>query len=323
MMNRLLPGLPPGYYLVRDPDTLALHRRDGSLVAVFSVRGAAAEEVERTAETDGDAADDAGPCMKVRFFGRFEVWCEARSLPLGRNAKVSAILKYLLAHRERSVSRDYLMEWLWPESNAKRARGSLNTAIHSLRAILERCPLPAGCRSHVVFQDGHYRLCEEVRFYTDVEEFDARCRRGRALEGRDLLGAAVAEYESAVELYRGDYLSEDLYEEWTMIERQRLTNSYLEILDRLSGYYAESGQYEKCIRACYKLLEKEPYYENSHRLLMYSNVRLGFYARALQQYRLYERMLRNRFDAEPSPELKMLLQHLLGGERRDRRTGSS
>jgi hypothetical protein len=33
---------------------------------------------------------------------------------------------------------------------------------------------------------------------------------------------AVAEYEKAADLYRGDYPTEDLYEEWTVIEPERL-----------------------------------------------------------------------------------------------------
>ncbi len=230
---------------------------------------------------------------------------------------MSAILKYLLAHRERPVSRDYLMEWLWPGSNAKRARGSLNTAMHSLRAVLGGCVLPRGCPSHVVLEAGHYRLCEGLEIRTDVERFDLRCGAGRSLERRGLLEESATEYERAVELYRGDYLPEDLYEEWTMIERQRLAGAYLEVLERLCVYHFGAGQHERCVRACYKVLEKEPYYENGHRLVIDSYARLGRRTRALQQYRLYERALRDKFGLEPSAEVKDLHRCILqGGPRR-------
>jgi len=47
------------------------------------------------------------------------------------------ILKYILAHRRgRPVSQDYLMGWLWPESDPKWARWSLNSAVHALRKML-------------------------------------------------------------------------------------------------------------------------------------------------------------------------------------------
>jgi hypothetical protein len=45
-------NLPPGYYVELDADSMALHRPDGSVVAVFSARGVAPAEVVRTAEED-------------------------------------------------------------------------------------------------------------------------------------------------------------------------------------------------------------------------------------------------------------------------------
>jgi hypothetical protein len=45
-------NLPPGYHVELDADLMELHRSDGSLVAVFSARGATPAEVVRTAEED-------------------------------------------------------------------------------------------------------------------------------------------------------------------------------------------------------------------------------------------------------------------------------
>ena len=44
--------LPPGYSLERNADMIALLRDDGSMVAVFSVRGVDTEEIERDAKED-------------------------------------------------------------------------------------------------------------------------------------------------------------------------------------------------------------------------------------------------------------------------------
>jgi len=49
-----IPNLSEGYYLdrVTDPDAVILRCPDGSVVAVFSHRGAAKEEIERAAKED-------------------------------------------------------------------------------------------------------------------------------------------------------------------------------------------------------------------------------------------------------------------------------
>jgi len=79
---------------------------------------------------------DAGsspPSLRVRFFGHFELLRDDEVVCLGRNTKPLAIFKYLLFHRARPVSQDYLMGWLWPESDPEKARWSLNSSIYTLR----------------------------------------------------------------------------------------------------------------------------------------------------------------------------------------------
>ena len=82
-------------------------------------------------------------------------------------------------------------------------------------------------------------------------------------------------------MYRDDYLVEDLYEDWTMIERERLTSGYVNMLERLSDYYLDDGQLQKSIGVCYQILEKDPYHEESYRRLMRGYSRLGLRSRRL------------------------------------------
>src|SRR5215203_7510081 len=234
-MQGLSLDMPTGYYLERDPDILALRRPDGSLVGAFSARGSAPDDVRRMVrETVREERSVAVQhSLQARFFGHFELLCDGENMPLGRNGKALTILKYLLANRTRPVSQDHLMGWLWPESNLKKARWSLNSAIHGLRKLLCGCS-PSLSTCYVSLEDGYYRLSPAVRIWTDVDEFDERYEKGRRLQKGGDPQAAAVEYEKAIELYRGDYLIEDLYEDWTMVERERLSNAYMDMLGRLA-----------------------------------------------------------------------------------------
>ncbi|MCA1687966.1 MAG: hypothetical protein LC714_05125 [Actinobacteria bacterium] len=223
-----------------------------------------------------------------------------------------AILKYLLAHRVRPVSQDHLMGWLWPESSPKKARWSLNSAVHILRKLLSSCS--SVTVNYILLEEGYYRLCPTVQVATDVEEFDARYEKGRRLERTGWAEEAAAEYEAAVELYRGDYLLEDLYEDWTMVERERLTNAYVDMLGRLARHYLAAGQHQRSIRACYRLLEKDRCHEDSYRLLMRCYVSLGLRGRALRHYKLCEEVLEQEYGTAPSSETRSLYSSLLGDE---------
>jgi len=308
--------MPTGYYLERDPDILTLRRLDGSIVGAFSARGAAPEAVRRMVVQEtfqGEHSVEAQPSLQVRFFGHFELLCDDDRMPLGRNGKALTILKYLLANRTRPVSQDHLMGWLWPESNLKKARWSLNSAIHGLRKLLSGCSSSVSM-NYVFLEDGYYRLSPGVRVTTDVENFDERHEQGRRLEKDRRMREAAIEYEKAIELYRDDYLIEDLYEDWTMVERERLANAYIDLLGRLAVYYMEVGQHQECIRACYKVLEKDRCHEDSYRLLMECYARLGLRARALHQYRMCKQILGQEYGTAPSPETRSLYMRLLRDE---------
>src|SRR5215212_6561700 len=254
-MQGLSLDMPTGYYLERDPDILALRRPDGSLVGAFSARGSAPDDVRRMVrETVREERSVAVQhSLQARFFGHFELLCDGENMPLGRNGKALTILKYLLANRTRPVSQDHLMGWLWPDSNLKKARWSLNSAIHGLRKLLGSCPSSAAV-TYVLLEEGYYRLSPEIQVATDVEEFDERYERGRQLERAGQAEEAAACYEEAVGLYRGDYLLEDLYEDWTMVERERLSNAYGDMLDRLAVHYLQRGQLRESVRCCYRAL---------------------------------------------------------------------
>jgi DNA-binding SARP family transcriptional activator len=312
-----------GYYLERAPDVLVLRRDDGSLAAAFSSRGAAPDAVRWVAEEAGhgeafvEAVDgnqeSPSPALGLRanFFGRFELLLDGEAVPLGRNAKALAILRYLLARRSRPVPQDYLMGWLWPESEPKRARWSLNSAVYALRKLLDDCLPTLPASETILLEKGRYRLSPHIRLSVDTDEFDSRFAKGRRLEEAGRVPEAVAEYEKAAELYRGDYLIEDLYEEWTMIERERLVDGYADLLRRLAVHYMEVGRPRESLRACYRVLEKDRCDEDTHRLLMECFVGLGQRTRALRQYRLCERALEHEYGTTPSPKTRSFYASIL------------
>jgi DNA-binding SARP family transcriptional activator len=346
--------LPTGYYLERDPDLLILRRLDGAMVGAFSARGVASDTLQRTLKhtleetlqeespqrhppadssqipssngsNGSNGSNSSAPLspqatqstLRVRFFGHFEMLCDEELIHLGRNGKALTILKYLLAHRSRPVSQDHLMGWLWPHSNLKKARWSLNSAIHTLRKLLGECGAATGSANHsyVVLEEGYYRLCSEVHILSDVDEFDTHYERGRRLHREEgTLERAASHYERAISLYRGEYLVEDLYEDWTMVERERLSNAYIDMLGRLAHYYHRTDQHQESIRACYRILEKDRCHEESYRALMRSYSCLGLRGRALRQYRLCERTLRQEYGSAPSAETQALYLSIMSGQ---------
>ncbi len=317
-------GLHDEYCVDRDPNVQALGRLDGSMVGASDSRNVTPRAVPSTTERTYHGGASTGreasgatvlSVLRARFFGHFELFCDGEPVHLRRNGKILSILKYLLVNSSRPVSQDHLMGWLWPESNLKKARWSLNTAIYGLRKLLSKGP--SSPVNYIVLEEGYYRLCSSVRVATDVDEFDARYEKGLRLEQTNLKAnltrEAAAQYEKAMRLYRGDYLEEDLYEDWTMVERERLSGAYLYMLGRLAHHYMEAGQYQESIRACYRLLGMDRSHEDSYRVLMRCYVNLGMRDRALRHYHLCEEVLEQAYNTVPASETRSLGRSVISG----------
>ena len=72
----------------------------------------------------------------------------------------------------------------------------------------------------------------------------------------------------ALALYQGDFLADDLYEDWPVTTREHLLLDYLDVLDRLSGLYFGQYPYGACVALCRLLVERDPCREDAHRRLM-------------------------------------------------------
>jgi hypothetical protein len=86
----------------------------------------------------------------------------------------------------------------------------------------------------------------------------------------------------------------------------------MDMLERLAVYYNETLQLRESIRICYWILEKDRSHENSHLLLTEAHVLLGWYGRALHQYRLFKGFLKRTHGTKPSVETEERFEKILG-----------
>jgi DNA-binding SARP family transcriptional activator len=243
--------------------------------------------------------------MAVHMLGHFGITIGELKVKLPVSRGLS-ILKYLLLHHKQYISREMLMDVFWPDAEAKTARNNLNVAMHSLRKSLRRIVfLPV-----VIFEDGAYRLQSELQVWLDVEEFERCVKSGQRLEDQNHVSSALAEFETAISLYQGDLLEENPYEEWTILDRERLRVAYLETLDRLSQIYFNQERYAACIASCQRILARDRCREDAHRLLMCSYSRQEQYHLAIRQYQVCHDALREELQVKPAMETTQLYNRI-------------
>jgi DNA-binding SARP family transcriptional activator len=230
---------------------------------------------------------------------------ESVSARLGGRAR--QLLKILAANYRRTIPKDALIEMLWPDAEPSAGATSLKVTAHKLRVALD----PRQSRFPWIISDnGTYRLNHEAPIWIDADIFRQHYDRGRSFQNAGRIDEATAEWASAEELYQGDYLEEDMYEEWTVIRREELRDVYLDTLQRLAHLAVPANRHSDVIRYCHKIVLADPCREDAYRMLMRSHAALGQFARAGAWYAVCRTTLQREVGAPPHSETVQVFENL-------------
>ena len=252
--------------------------------------------------------------IEVRCLGRFEVRSSWKCVERWHSVKAKSVFQYLMSKPKEPVIKDILMETLWPNCEPQAASNNLKTAMHGLRQTLGNLFMEKQIFPYILFLQGSYLLNPEIELWVDIDDFEQHWRQGRRLEREGKQADAVKEFQLAEALYRGEYLEDEPYEEWTLLRREALKDTYIIILGKLADYSMKTASYEDCITYCQKILAKDHCREDAYRRLMCCYSRLGQRTRALRWYEICRRTIHAELDTKPDAETTGLYHQLLKDE---------
>jgi DNA-binding SARP family transcriptional activator len=250
--------------------------------------------------------------LYVELLGTFRVLRAGKELDLSsaRSQKVVQLLKLFAARRNAPVTREQILELVWPGSSPDAADHSFEVSLSALRKLLDT----PDSNSLILRRGRGYVLNQDVPIRTDVESFQAHVERGHWWWQRGQITAALAEWQSAEQLYKGDFMEEDPYAEWAEADRERLREQYLEVLSRLGEIELGEGRCDLAVGRANKILAQDPIRETAYRLLMRAHARQGDRAVALRDYQRCVGALLKELNEEPMAETKRLADRIQQGE---------
>lgn len=276
------------------------------------------ETIEKPETNTGQRKKEAAATGKKRLeiycLGTLKVCSSERQVRDWPGKRARAVFEYLVSKPKIPVPKDALMETLWPGSDPTSAANNLRMAVYGLRQTLNRL-MDAFIRfPSVLFSQGGYLLNPEFELVIDTEEFERYFAQGRRLEKEGKTDAAMQIYRRAEELYRGDYLEDELYEDWTLNRRETLKDTYLLILNKLADHAMNKADYESCILYCQKTLARDPCREDVCCRLMCCYSRLGQRNRAIQWYKTCRQTVKAELHTSLDRKTIDLYNRLLNGE---------
>ena len=227
-------------------------RRAGRRAGELAHQGAAstpAATVRRLLDVSkgGLAAGQA----EIWVLGGFEVRRDGHEVRLA--PQVARLVKRLVLSPE-GLHVEQAIDFLWPEATAQRGRRRLR----NLLARLSRAAGPVVVRRGEAVRLAPGMVVDMIRFETAASEAIVALRNGE--DRQDALRQARA----ANDLYTGDLLPEDRYDDVALLARERLRRLRLRLLDATAAAAAAAGDVALAETCLSLALDADPADESRH-----------------------------------------------------------
>ena len=210
------------------------------------------------------------------------------------------LLKAIVSYGAKSIPKEALMDQLWPEERPKAAERDFKTALQRLRKSLEPTLHKDFGSSYIHLHDKVVSIDSDL-CDVDVDLFLSFLRRGKEMEKAGNVRDALSIYNEAIEMYKGDFLADELYLPWSDKKRGELKEKYIELLTRTANLNDRQGALKKAIECYKKAIRADSLLEDSYQKLMTLYSSKGMYNEALRTYEACKKVLKAELKTKPDP----------------------
>ena len=206
-------------------------------------------------------SDRGGAVTRVQTLGGFAVVVDDEEVPLSRwgSRRARQLCKRLVAAGGQPVAREQLIDLLWPDAvGLDRLGARLSVQLSTVRRVLGRGVIAD--RDSVRIDVGEVRI--------DVVDLHAAAKAG--------------DLHQVTDLYRGEFLPLDIYEDWAAAERERARSAFVRAAHGLALASSTAGDHDRAAAFARRILAADQFDEDAHCRLITALVASGHDAAARQ-----------------------------------------
>jgi DNA-binding SARP family transcriptional activator len=245
------------------------------------------------------------PRARIQLCGRLVAQIDRRRIDGRLPGRRGVLLfAYLVVNRDRVIGRDELIEAVWPDGAPAAAAADLRSLLSKVRRATG--PEALGLRSR-------FRLDLPAEAWIDVEAAGQALHSAEAAVSTGDWARAWTTSHLAICVTRREFIvGEDA--PWIQEWRRQLQDVEVRALECYAAASLGVGPSELAAaeRVARTLIQKEPYRESGHRILMRALAAQGNEAEAMQVYDRLRCRLREELGMSPSPVTQDLHMRLLG-----------
>jgi DNA-binding SARP family transcriptional activator len=225
-----------------------------------------------------------------------------------------ALFGYLVAHRHRAVTRDALVDALWPTRTPPSADSALSALLSGLRRALG---------DHALAGREQLRLLLPGDAWVDIEAAEDAIHRAQSAVAQGDSARAWGPSLAALFIARRGFMP-GVDAPWADRLRRRVEDIHLSALECYStaALGIGGGELPLAERAARELVAAAPYRESGYLLLMRALAAGGNVAEALRVYETVRGLLRDELGAAPGPALRAFQTELLRSDESARAGGA-
>ncbi|SJZ41081.1 BTAD domain-containing putative transcriptional regulator [Selenihalanaerobacter shriftii] len=218
-----------------------------------------------------------------------------------KRKKAKELFKLFLVNHKKLISRGKICNLLWADKAIEAAKRSFNVTLNALNKILEPTRSAQEEPYFIIRQGSSYGLNISIAYDYDVALFEKLFNKGKKADEYII---RINYYRQAINLYKGDLLPGDLYQDWITKERERFMSLFLDMADELLIYYYQNREYEKCIKLTDRMLEINKHFEQAYFYKMKSYNQMGQRSFAIKAYQSCKKVLNEELKINPNSRIE-------------------
>ncbi|MBY0148836.1 BTAD domain-containing putative transcriptional regulator [Neobacillus niacini] len=253
-----------------------------------------------------------GYSIRVQTLGQFKVWLGEREVgeKEWQREKGKELFQLLLTVNEL-ISKEEILQILWPRQDKKQADRDFKVALNSLHHVLEPMRKARAAPFFIIREGIFYGLNPHAHIELDTTQFQTLIQNGLNEISQEKVMLLL---EKGLKLYYGEYLPDRRYDDWCISKRESMLVYFLRGAEKMAQLMVRNEEYDQAIYWCEKILKRDRTWEEAYRLLMYCYYRKNNRPQAMKWYQKCKVVLEEELGVSPLEPTKKMHDMIIESE---------
>lgn len=270
--------------------------------------------VEKTLREKGMSTYDSHPgyTIRVQTLGQFRLWLGEKEVgdKDWQREKAKELFQLLITVNEQ-ITKDEIIQTIWPYQDKKSADRDFKVALNSLQNVLEPLRKPRAAPFFIIREGMFYGLNPNAVIELDITQFQTWILDGLQESNHENV---INYLEKGLNLYQGEYLPDRRYDDWCISKRESMLVYFLRGAEKMAQLMVRKENYETAIYWCEKILERDRTWEEAYRLLMYCYYRKNNRPQAMRWFQKCTEVLEEELGVRPLEPTKHMYLMIIESE---------